>query len=215
MTGPGALPAPLTLPRSDKPLVVGVDLSLTATGMAWPDGRTLAHGRTGLTSPNTPPWKRGEMLEELCGELVQRVMASDGLDSVTTWPDLVTLEEIPPTGTRLDRERCYLWWAFLIALTRRDVLVLPIPPTSAKLYVTGRGDANKREVIAAVQERFPGWEIHKTSKTGKPLAKVDDNKADAVTLMAMGRELLGAPLVEMPESSRRALTKLSLPDGRR
>jgi len=75
------------------------------------------------------------------------------------------------------------------------------------------GNANKREVIVGVREWFPQFEIRRTSKTGKILTTDDDNKADAVALVAMGMELLGQPLVELPAKHRKALDALELPPG--
>jgi hypothetical protein len=194
-------------------LVVGGDISLTAAALAWPDGVVLTHGRTGLTNPRTPLQDRGQAMKGLVVELANLITRwSDGAE-VPVWPTLVLFEDFPPGNTRIDPERGYLWWSLVNLMGHYGVPVLPVPPSNLKQYACGMGNANKREVIAGVTEWFPQFEIRRTSKAGRPLTTFDDNKADAVTLMAMGCELLGEPLVELPAKHRKALDALELPPG--
>lgn len=192
------------------PSVAGGDTSLTATGFAWPNGTTRTHGRTGLTSFTTAPGERASELSALAGELLDHLtIRSPSLNPL----QLVALEGLPTSGTKTDAERCYLWWRLVEKLQLHGVPVIAVPPTTVKLYMTGLGNANKREVIAAVKAELPGWEICKTSKAGKPLTTDDDNKADAVVLMAIASHLMGHPLVTVTPYRERALEKLILPPG--
>lgn len=195
------------------PHVVGADISLTATGMAWPDHHTDVYGVSGLTSPRLPLDERADGLNTLASTLYELIVSRRAV--FDDWlPRLVVVEDFPPTaGVRIDPERGFLWWRLVRKLTALGVPVLAVPPNTLKLYACGMGNANKREVTAGVREFFPGWEIMKTSKTGKVLTTVDDNKADAVALMAIGCELLGEPLVELPAKQRKALDALELPPG--
>lgn len=193
------------------PHVVGGDLSLTASGLAWPDHHTDATGAAGLANPRTYVGERAGLLGALAARLESVIHSRNTLFGGQ--PRLVVLEDFPSGNTRIDPERGYLWWRLVERLTADGVPVLPVPPTTLKLYACGMGNANKREVIAGVQEFFPDWQIMKTSKTGKVLTTVDDNKADAVVLMAIGCALLGEPLVELPAKHRKALDKLELPAG--
>lgn len=193
------------------PHVVGGDISLTASGLAWPDRHTAAAGAAGLANPRTYVGERAGLLGALAARLDDVVHSRNTLFG--GMPRLVVLDDFPAGSTRIDPERGYLWWRLIERLTVQGVPVLPVPPTTLKLYACGMGNANKREVIAGVQEFFPDWPIMKTSKTGKVLTTVDDNKADAVVLMAIGCELLGEPLVELPARHRKALDKLELPPG--
>jgi hypothetical protein len=201
------------------PLVVGGDPSLTATALAWPHGRVITHGRAGLTNVRTPLQERGQAMMALIlelGHLIAGGAPTLALDawSEVSWPRLVLLEDFPPgTGMRIDPERGYVWWSLVNYLGRNGVPVLAVPPSNVKQYACGMGNANKREVIAGVREWFPQFEIRRTSKTGKILTTDDDNKADAVALVAMGMELLGQPLAELPGKHRRALDALELPPG--
>lgn len=203
------------------PLAVGGDLSLTKSGLAWPDGVVVTHGRDGLTSQRTPLQERGQALMGLVWDLGSligcRTLGGDltGLAETVEWPALVVLEDFPPTSDqRIDPERGYLWWSLVNLLGRFGVPVLPVPPATLKIYACGLGSAHKDTVWAGVAEHFPQYEIHNTHKTtGKVLASKSYDRADAVTLMAIGCDLLGAPLVELPAKHRRALDTLELPPG--
>jgi hypothetical protein len=201
-----------------RPLVVGGDISLTASALAWPDGTVIVHGRAGLTNPRTPLQERGTAMMGLTLELGRLIAGGASTDVLGApdgplWPALVLLEDFPPGNTRIDPERGYLWWSLINYLGRNGVPVLAVPPSTVKLYACGMGNANKREVIAGVKEWFPQFEIRKTSKTGKILTTDDDNKADAVALLAIGMDLLGEPLAEVPPKHRKALDALELPPG--
>lgn len=193
------------------PYVVGGDISLTASGLAWPDRHTETAGVAGLANPRTYVGERAGLLGALAARLDDVVHSRNTLSGGL--PRLVVLEDFPAGSTRIDPERGYLWWRLIERLTVHDVPVLPVPPNTLKQYACGMGNANKREVIAGVRDFFPDWPIMKTSKTGKVLTTVDDNKADAVALCAIGCELLGEPLVELPAKHRKALDKLELPPG--
>lgn len=194
------------------PHVVADDISLTTSGFAWPDRTTATHGRAGLTSVGTPLDARAAALGDLAQDHLE-LITSRKTEPDLHYPALVVIEGLPTSGTRSDSERSYLWWEVIRRLSAHGVPVLSVPPTTVKLYMTGMGNANKREVIVAVRRDLPGWEIRKTSKTGKVLTTDDDNKADAVALMAIGCHLLGHPLVEVTPYRERALEKLILPAG--
>lgn len=197
------------------PLVVGGDISLTASGLAWPDGTVLTHGRDGLTNPRVHVQERGRALMELTVELGSLIAtrALPGAVEATQWPVLVVVENLPTTGANVQVERCYLWLSLVNFLGRCGVPVLEVAPSVVKKYACGLGNANKREVWAGVAEWFPQFEIHRVGKTGKVLTSPDFDRADAVTLMTIGCELLGEPLVELPAKHRKALDGLELPPG--
>lgn len=176
------------------PLVVGLDPSLTASGLAWPSGRVEKWGREGVTS--LPYRDRGLALKSLVVSVHNLVM-SEGV------PRLVVIEELPTSrvgSTTGTTERGYLWWSVLNLLDHVGVPVLVVQPSQLKRYVTGKGVATKGAMIEAVARRLPMFSTHG-----------DDNLADAAGLCAIGCDLLGQPLVPMPEAHRAALAKLTLP----
>lgn len=198
---------PIALPN-----VGGMDLSLTATAYAWPDCTIATDGQAGLTSVGTPVGERSQALDALAARI----------DSLTRsrravfghhGPRLIAIEGLPTTGTKVNSERCYVWWRVVYLLTGYGTPVLPVPPSTVKLYASGMGNANKREVIAAAKRDLSGWEIRKTGKTGKVLATDDDDKADAAWLVAIACHLVGSPIVEVTPFRERALEKLILPEG--
>src|SRR6185369_5410781 len=84
-------------PTVSAPLVVGGDPSLTATALAWPDGRVITHGRAGLTNVRTPLQERGQAMMALVlelGHLIAGGAPTLALDawSEVSWPRLVLLE---------------------------------------------------------------------------------------------------------------------------
>lgn len=196
------------------PHVVGCDLSLTATGLAWPDGHTMTHGRAGL-STITSVIARVAALNTLTGELCARIVGRDYRGSGR--PHLVVMESLIKRGgaAGISTEKAYVWWALVRMLSLQGIPVMEASVSTGKLYVTGHGDGNKREMVDAVKRHFPAWEIRKTGAKGQPLKTDDENKADAVAFMALGCHLLGCPLVELPAQHLKALDKLALPEGPR
>ena len=202
----------MTVSTDAPPHVVGVDLSLTATGMAWPDGWTMTHGKAGL-STIADPATRVHALKDLVTELTLRIVGRTYMGSGL--PALVIMEGLIKRGgsAGISTEKAYVWWRLVEALNDAGLPVMEASVSTGKLYLTGHGDANKREMVDAVRKHFPEWEIRKTGAKGQPLKTDDENKADAVAFMALGCELLGRPLVDLPAVNRTALEKLTLPPG--
>lgn len=171
------------------PRVVGVDLSLTSTGLAAPAGldTLLSRGRKGDGLDS-----RGSRLREI----------RDGVLDWCTGADLVVIEAPsygPGHGSKHDRSG--LWWLVVTRLMSwESTVIAEVPPANRAKYATGKGNAAKDQVLAAVVRRFPMFEID------------DNNQADALVLMAMGLDHLGWPLVVMPDLHRSALAAIHWPD---
>lgn len=173
------------------PRVVGVDLSLTATGIASTAGWCLKHGQPGLTDAKVPVAGRASRLTELARELLEHIGT----------PDLVMIESPALSRARGGTfERGYVWWRVVRGLCEAGVPLAEVRANQLKQYATGSGNAVKGLVLVAVSRRWPQFET-----------LGDDNMADAVVLAAMGADLLGAPLCPMPAKNREALEKLSRP----
>jgi len=171
--------------------VRGIDLSLTATGLASSLGWCTTVGCDGITA--LPLRERVLALHKLKAELLEAI--GD--------PGLVCIETPALSKARGGVfERGWLWFAVVSALTARDIPVIGVGTGQLKKYATGDGQANKGKVMVAVTRRWPQFE------TGG-----DDNMADAAVPAAIGADLLGEPLAEMPATHRAALTKLDLPEG--
>ncbi|MGH3380389.1 MAG: hypothetical protein ACRDP6_37205 [Actinoallomurus sp.] len=167
--------------------MVGLDLSLTGTGVASSVGWCELIGQAGVTTLELPA--RIDALHTLRGRV---------LDSVGE-PDLVVAEAIAYSRTNGGAaERAWLWHEVLGYLLRRGVEVATVTTGTLKIYATGsgqkRGASTKGAVIDAVARRWPAYE------TGG-----NDNLCDAVVLAAMGADHLGHPLAPMPKNHRAAL----------
>jgi crossover junction endodeoxyribonuclease RuvC len=176
------------------PVVIGLDTSLTATGIASSRGWCVTVGYTDKKNPIT---KLGHAAryEAMC--TVRRgVLHNIGR------PDLVVLETpaLSRTGGG-SHERGWLWWSLYGYLINSDIPIGLVSTNQRMLYATGKGAATKAAVVDAVARRWPDWHTDG-----------DDNLADAIVLMAAGRDHLGHPITDMPKAHRAALDKATWPE---
>jgi crossover junction endodeoxyribonuclease RuvC len=171
----------------EMPVVIGLDLSLTATGYAGPDGTALitSTGHKGDTLA-----QRAKRLDNIVFRLCVHTSRAD-----------VVFVEAPSLGQQRQggtHDRSGLWWLVVDALLQRGTDVIEVPPATLKKYVTGKGNATKADMRVAVLKRFD-------------VDLRDDNEIDAFALRALGLDLLGHPLAVMPAANRAALEKLPRP----
>lgn len=175
---------------------IGIDLSLTGTGLAAVEqGGCWVHrvGATGLTAI-TDLSERVNQLAILGNRIASAVLDANDVD-------LVLIETPALSRSRGGvYERGYVWYHVVRLLAVQGVRVAGVDPGQLKLYATGRGNASKGEVVDAVARRWPQFPT-----------RGDDNLADAAVLAAMAADLLDAPLCAMPAANRKALTKIKLP----
>lgn len=190
-----ALAVPPTL-LGPAPLVIGVDPSLTCTGVAgdgWADA--LRHKGKGH--------RRLRWLRE---EIRDRTRAAD----------LVVIEGAAygRGGQAGHHELAGLWWLLVQDLWERDIPYAVVTPHGRTIYATGSATPakdyprEKRARIAkgmvrdAVAARY-GVECDGPGRY---------DKADAFILAAMGLDHLGWPLAVVPDTHRRALEAVPWPD---
>jgi crossover junction endodeoxyribonuclease RuvC len=159
--------------------VIGLDLSLTSTGVAvaTQDG-AVTDRITSKPVPNATLEDRDVRLYAI----ERRVM-----EYVTGDVDLVVVEG-PSYGstTGHQHDRAGLWWLVVDALFRRGQRVVEVPPSSRMKYATGRGNASKDDVLSAVIRRYPHVDVN------------GNDEADALILAAMGARHLERPLEPGP-----------------
>lgn len=169
--------------------VVGLDLSLTATGIATEAGTEVL--ATKLKACARLAWLRDAV----------RARCTTSLGLVAT-ADLVVIEGYS-FASRNSRAHAAgeLGGVIRLALHEAGVPFVEVPPSTLKKYATGHGNAGKGEVLAAAIRRL-GYEGH------------DDNEADALWLRQMGIDHYGLtlPSAPMPESHRVALDKVDWPE---
>lgn len=156
--------------------VVGLDISLTSTGLAIitrrVEGSTLVNTHT-ITSRG----KRDDGLAERAERIAD--LASH-IATLLGNPKLVVIES-PAFGARggstLDRSG--LWWRVVGELAARNVPTAVCPPTVRAKFATGKGNADKAAVSAAVARLWPDLEV------------ANSDEADAVALAHAGAVRLG------------------------
>jgi Holliday junction resolvasome RuvABC endonuclease subunit len=176
------------------PVVVALDLSLTSTGVA-----RAGRGKVAL--------RRVRSNGKAAASLERRAARIDGLvDEIAAWcgyPALVVVEG-PSLGQARQagqHDRAGLWWATVMAMRAVDAEVVEVPPATLKKYATGRGNASKDEVLAAVVRRYPAIEVD------------GNDTADALVLLAMAlHHYQISTLPTVPQSHAAALDKVRWPE---
>lgn len=180
-----------------RPLVIGIDSSLTSLGIASPESADALRWKPKDKGHPRIEWLRTEVLDR------------------TKQADLVVIEG-PSYGSKMlpgQHETAGLWWILTHGLWQRSIPYAVAPPHNRTIYATGSAfpakdhPKDKRARIAKgmvhtfVVEQLGIW----CEGTGKYDA------SDAVTLAAMGMDWLGYPLVEVPAQQRRALDGVTWP----
>lgn len=160
--------------------VVGLDLSLTSSGLAritWGRDRTTVvetttRGEAGVTTL-ADPVARCEALHRLKTAIVDWVHPSD----------LVVVEKLVPNpASKSTNERAGLWFLVVSTLVYRGVRVVELHPSTLKRYATGRGNDPKSEMRAAARTWWP------------EAVTMTSDEDDALWLASVGMHLLDGPL---------------------
>lgn len=161
--------------------IVALDLSLTSTGWAHNDGSAFAVGTF------TPGKLRGvERLAHLRGRALS--LLNSGYGMLIIEDGLVRSSSAKVLGELHG----------VIKMALHDGGHPPpvlVSPASVKVYATGKGNAGKPDMLSSAIQRL-GY-------TG-----ANPDEVDALWLLAMGLDMMGEPLVKLPEQHRRALSKV-------
>lgn len=158
--------------------VVGLDLSLSATG--------IAHENGDLSTFKTKPSE--DMIDRLC-RIRDHVM--DCVDAA----DLTVIEGFAFGRPQGMADLGGLGWLIRVTLANNLRRFVVVPPASLKTFATGKGSAPKPDVRMEVFKRY-GLDIR------------DDNQTDAFVLRAMGLYAVGEPIVALPATHTRALANV-------
>lgn len=167
--------------------VVGIDLSMTSTGIAAiTDDGTVRTWRLESSPPKrakgdkTRPTMR-ERYERLSG--IQRAVGSAAIWEANSSvdPELVLLEA-PSYGSQGAGtwDRAGLWWMVAAFFCANDLPLVIVPPKTRALWATGSGASSKSPIAVHLSRMWPDLD-----------PGISDDEWDAVCLASMGAQHLG------------------------
>jgi Holliday junction resolvasome RuvABC endonuclease subunit len=162
--------------------VIGIDPSLTATGIARADGT--------LTVVGGPADLRDHRLALIYNAVHDACMIDD--------PDLVVLEDLPKHAHSAGITGM-VQGVVRLALVQLQVSYATVVASTLKKYATGRGTADKADMRMALYRRAG-------------IDERDDNLVDAWWLRHAGLDQLGEPVLTVPKAQRDVLDVVSWPD---
>ncbi|MEU1180572.1 Holliday junction endonuclease [Streptomyces sp. NPDC005820] len=171
--------------------VVGLDLSLTGSGIAYRDGST---------STVKTKQKDGDHRLTQIEEAVQIAVGGEHL-GLGTAVDLVVMEDIPQ-NSHAAKPIAMVHGVVRNLLNKQGVPYALVVAASLKYYATGKGSGDKVPMALAAYKRA-GREFE------------DDNQCDAAWLRWAGLDWLGCPEFSMPAAQREALKKAQWPEVKR
>lgn len=173
----------LNVPET-KHTIIGVDASLTNTGVA------MLHNGTLATWSLVPPGKgmRGVDRLDWFYNQFSKMLEADPI------PDLIVIEGYA-FGAKMQREAMgELGGILRLALHHEKMPFVIVQPTCLKLFVTGKGNGPKDNMSKEIYKRF-GVDL------------TDNNQVDAAGLAIMG--LATMTEMDLTEFQKRALTKIT------
>lgn len=172
------------------PHVLGIDASLTATGLC----RVIIES---IGDPvNQPPIIEVCTLSTFKPRLKTKREYSvrvshviDQIEGAFEGIDLVCMEDLA-YGAKGEAVWVLPWiFGRIIDLCERhDKELIVVSTSQVKMYATGKGNAKKEVATLATVQRFPGVEI------------ANNNEADALIVAAIGCRHLGVPFDTMPKA---------------
>lgn len=181
-------------------LTVGLDLSLSSTGLAaMVDGRLVdtenivTRGRNGATYSETMPriidiaYQVDQWVKSLPGEIDIAVIEAPSYRSSNGKP----------------HERAGLWWQVFGDLWADGVTMVAVSPATRASYITGNGRAKKPEVFEHARARYDQ----------EALLIPNHDVADAAGMAAMASRRLGhiAEPMEIPDRSLKSFEGVRWP----
>jgi len=176
--------------------IVGIDLSLTGTGLAeitlQPGALDeLVHVET-IVVPSSG--KKDDLLQqrfhrqtEICSQVLDFTLGpSHQHGLLDDRPDLVVIESLFNSGTYAGGfiDRAGLWWRVAGSILCWDIPVVTATPQQAKKFLTGAGNADKGAMAMYASKLYPHWDPS-TSKNA-------NDEADALALASIGVGLMAS-----------------------
>lgn len=159
-------------------MILGVDFSLTATGVAYiEDG--AAECATIRSKKEDGWWEFPSRVQDIAYavDLWRNPLGLPG-------PAQLVIETPAFAAKSASLDRMFGGWWMFVSTIMRDCLYEPpllVTPSQVKKFATGKGNAGKDEVMLAVSRRYPDVPVK------------DNNQTDALVLAAIGAAVLGEP----------------------
>lgn len=191
--------------------VVGVDLSMTSTGVAevFPDGTVKTH----RIESEPPKRAKGDKTPPTMRERYQRLHRVEGdiagialfhpryITSHLDYPALIVIEAPSYGSTGAGTwDRAGLWWMVVDRLSDRDRVPVIVPPKTRALWATGSGAAGKSPIAVHLSRMWPDVD-----------PAISDDEWDALALASMGAQRLGWIPTELARH-REQLARVDWPD---
>jgi Holliday junction resolvasome RuvABC endonuclease subunit len=185
------------------PRILGIDSSLTATGLCrvdidthkpGPFSATLVEAKIDVctvSAPKPAKDKSKRAMARRVSVLLEQIEAA--LEGV----DLVALEELA-YGAKGESSWVLPWiWGEVIRLCERhDIDLVIVNVATVKKYATGKGNADKDTVLLTTTRRYPDVTL------------TNNNEADAMVIAAIGCRYLGFPIDTVPKVNLEFMGKL-------
>lgn len=164
--------------------VIGIDPSLTATGLAHVDGSLEVFGG------------KAELGDQRLHVIHDRIRMTCAIDH----PELAVIEDLPKhaQGAGLTG---MVQGAVRLALLDAGVPYVLVVASTLKKYATGDGRADKSDLRMELYQRAG-------------INERNDNKVDAYWLRHMGLDHLGIAPIKLPAAQRKSLDVVQWPDLR-
>ncbi|MCX4705684.1 hypothetical protein [Streptomyces sp. NBC_01373] len=173
--------------------VIGLDLSITSTGVCLPDGTTYRIKTRAKDGDRRLLHVRNDIADDLAASR----------------PHFAVIEDLPTkmhaTALKIVGK---LHGVVVGALLDADVPYAYVPPATLKRFAADKGNATKRQMADAAYlaagVEFPG-DLNAKGEGG--------DMCDAWWLRAAGHDWCGLPLCSMPQAQRDYLSKADWPDA--
>jgi crossover junction endodeoxyribonuclease RuvC len=165
-------------------LIIGIDLSLTATGLAAISIDKITTVKTHVVpssgSTDDSIQERFDRQTELCSAIMDWVLDNRSVDTDVDRPDLVVIEALfnskTSAGGLLDRSG--LWWRVVGSLLCWGIPVVSPTQSQGKKFFTGNGSADKGAMAMYAARLYPQW--------NPATMKHANDEADAIAMASIG-----------------------------
>lgn len=183
--------------------VLGLDLSLTGTGVALIRPGSWAF-KPRIRRITTKPAPAAERTPNVRARRIGGIIRDIESDVVFYRPEVAVIESPVPNRkmkSAMLLERGAVYWGTLDMLDRYRIEIIECAPKQRALYATGDGAADKMSVVDRMVSEYD-------------IDTRDDNEIDALVLAAIGCRIIGEPVDETTDYRTNVAADLAAQRGR-